>query len=208
MKTISSLAQLEPYGVYPLTGEADRLHYRCLCDLDERGVTLVAEALGLAISPSVVEAVGYCKEVPQGMYTNWNSGGTDHPHVACVMLPYDAWTWLAPIALTKDKDVHYVIKTRPYTEPAPGPKVVGMGAPSRQDVQGVFGLENGERLCLRERAQYDDNGVDYTHYFYELERDGTKYTWPKQSYGEVTWVHNLHQGREMRNRHQMTGRTE
>ncbi len=80
MKTISSLRDLEGYGIRPLTGEADALSYRALCDLTEEGRALVAETYGV---------------LPSGFPENWNSGA-----VASCMLPYDAWRHIAPIALT------------------------------------------------------------------------------------------------------------
>ena len=47
MKTISDLRDLRPFGIDILTGEADALSYRLLCDLNKRGVDIICEALGL-----------------------------------------------------------------------------------------------------------------------------------------------------------------
>lgn len=47
MLVIRSLNDLHQFGVMPLTGEADALSLRVLCDLTEAGCAVVREALGL-----------------------------------------------------------------------------------------------------------------------------------------------------------------
>ena len=90
MKKIARLQDLAEFGINPLTGEADAIAYRALCDLTEEGRALVAETYGL---------------LPAGFPDNWNSGA-----VASCMLPYDAWRHIAPIALTKC--CHVVFETQ------------------------------------------------------------------------------------------------
>jgi len=96
MKTISCLRDLEPFGIHPLTGEADALGFRCLCDVTEAGRKLMAETFGLK---------------PDCCQDNWNNGGADNPHVGSVMLPNDAWKPLAIIALFTAGRCHTVITT-------------------------------------------------------------------------------------------------
>jgi hypothetical protein len=51
MIVVESLRDLEQFGIIALTGEADALNYRILCDLTEQGRSLVAEAFRLAACP-------------------------------------------------------------------------------------------------------------------------------------------------------------
>lgn len=84
MKVINRLVSLEEYGIVPLTGEADALSYRILCDLTNTGLRHVCDAYGLVAScfPSA-----------------WNRGSEHNPHVGCVMLAHDAWKQIAPVIL-------------------------------------------------------------------------------------------------------------
>ena len=59
IKCISSWQDLEPYGIIPLTGEADSLSFRLLCDLTPIGESIVGRMLGGNV------------EFRQG--SNWNS---------------------------------------------------------------------------------------------------------------------------------------
>ena len=86
MLTVKCLRDLERYGVDLLTGEADALSYRILCDLNKAGRDLLCEAYGIR---------------PEGLAENWNSGGEKDPHVASIMLAHDAWRQIGPIALVK-----------------------------------------------------------------------------------------------------------
>jgi hypothetical protein len=88
MKTIKCLRDLEDYGIIPLTGEADALSYRCLCDLTVTGRKLIIEAYGLS--------------GPQAFAENWNNGYAPNEHVASIMLAYDSWSQIGPIALLRD----------------------------------------------------------------------------------------------------------
>lgn len=84
MKTISSLNQLQPYGIELLTGEACALGMRILCDLTRRGRKIVAEAYGLN---------------PTSFADSWNSGSKEDPHVASIMLDHEAYLFLGVFAL-------------------------------------------------------------------------------------------------------------
>lgn len=90
MEHIASLQDLEKYGILPLTGEADALSFRCLCDLTPRGKKIVSETFSLS---------------GEGFHDAWNSKG-----VASIMLPYDAWTSIGVIALF-DGGCHTVLAT-------------------------------------------------------------------------------------------------
>ncbi len=80
MIRITCLQDLREFGIRPLTGEADNLMYRMLCDLTEQGRKIVAETYGI---------------YPAGFPENMNLDGA----VASCMLPHDAWQHVAPIAL-------------------------------------------------------------------------------------------------------------
>lgn len=90
MKHVSSLRDLEEFGIIPLTGEADALSFRCLCDLTPRGRKIFCECFGVQ---------------PGGLAEAWNSKG-----VASVMLPYEAVRPLGVIALVDD-GCHKIIAT-------------------------------------------------------------------------------------------------
>ena len=96
MKTIASLKDLEPFGIIPLTGEADSLGFRTLCDLTQGGCELVTDTFGIK---------------PESYYKNWNSGSMESPHVGCVMLPGDAWWSIGVIALLRST-CHIVLSTQ------------------------------------------------------------------------------------------------
>lgn len=82
MITINSLRNLERFGIFPLTGEADNLAYRMLCDVSQRGKDLLREVYGMeANSP------------PANIQTNGEK------HVASVMLSYRAWQDIGPVGL-------------------------------------------------------------------------------------------------------------
>jgi hypothetical protein len=75
MKSASSFKDLEQFGIKCLTGEADALGFRILCDLDEQGVRVFKECFGIPQSPSQYTP-GWI-----GLAKNWNSGS-----VASVLL--------------------------------------------------------------------------------------------------------------------------
>lgn len=82
-ETISSLQDLSRYGIETLTGEADALSYRILCDLTEQGAAIVAETYGLV----------NCGGLVNPFQPAWNSG------VGSVMLSQEAWKDIGVIAL-------------------------------------------------------------------------------------------------------------
>lgn len=47
MKSCSSFSDLKQFGIHFLTGEADALGYRILCDLDEKGKKVFCECFGI-----------------------------------------------------------------------------------------------------------------------------------------------------------------
>jgi hypothetical protein len=92
MKSVSCFRDLEQFGIKPLTGEADALGYRILCDLTEEGVKVFKECFGI---PLFAERVG--SDPNQAIYgflglnDNWNSGA-----IASVMLSEDS---IRPLAV-------------------------------------------------------------------------------------------------------------
>lgn len=82
VKQIACFADLRPYGIDCLTGEACGLGYRILCDVTEKGRLIIAKALGLPRNVQLAES--------------WNSGTKEDPHVGCIML---ADGMLVPIAV-------------------------------------------------------------------------------------------------------------
>ena len=94
MKTISRLADLQPYGIHYLTGEADNLAYRALCDLTLQGVTIVSETFGLT---------------PGCFPEQWNN---DRGAIASCMLPHDAASQVGIVALLTSGDCHTVLATK------------------------------------------------------------------------------------------------
>jgi hypothetical protein len=82
---IDSWKSLEQLGINALTGEADRLSLRLLCDVNAEGRELVIDYLGLpadtVLSPS------------------WNSSVNDAPSVGSVMLHRESCQQLASFGL-------------------------------------------------------------------------------------------------------------
>ncbi len=82
MITINKLTDLERFGIFPLTGERDNLQYRMLCDVSARGKNLLREVYLMDANDDA-----------------WNSSTNGEKHIASVMLPYGAWSDIAPIGL-------------------------------------------------------------------------------------------------------------
>lgn len=79
MKSCSSFSDLAQFGIKSLTGEADALGYRILCDLDLQGVEVFKECFGI---PCISMEYAGRQILPQyGLAENWNSGS-----IASVML--------------------------------------------------------------------------------------------------------------------------
>ena len=85
MKHINNLNDLQTYGVNLLTGEADRLSFRILCDLNEAGEKLVCDFFGMYFPTHFAE--------------NWNSQVNGSPAVGSIMLSADTLWELARFAL-------------------------------------------------------------------------------------------------------------
>lgn len=96
MKSIYTLHDLQPYGVNLLTGEADRLSFRILCDLNEDGCALVSDYLGLPRDTKYAD--------------NWNSRVGEKPALGSVMLSADTLWELARFALLTVDHFDAVIK--------------------------------------------------------------------------------------------------
>ena len=83
MKSCSEMRHLEQFGIKPLTGEADALGFRILCDLDEQGVRVFKECFGMECPPKACRDSFHDYEhfLKLGLNVNWNSGS-----IASVML--------------------------------------------------------------------------------------------------------------------------
>jgi len=87
VKRIACLRDLERCtsgAIDLLTGEADALGYRVLCDLTREGAALLCEVYG---------ATAFAE--------NWNHGSEDDPHVASAMLSDHAHLDIAPVLLAR-----------------------------------------------------------------------------------------------------------
>jgi hypothetical protein len=71
VKTINCWAEMQPYGIIPLTTEPDGLQYRTVCDVTARGKQLIEKALGVV-------------EIQLEM--NWDYGTNDEPHIGSIMV--------------------------------------------------------------------------------------------------------------------------
>ncbi len=120
MITINKLTDLGRFGIFPLTGERDNLMYRMLCDVSQRGKALLREVYLMDANDDA-----------------WNSSTRGEKHVASVMLPYDAWTHIAPIGLLDTCHTVFAVDNR---------TVFGM-----QDVEGIRVDNSGEayEYCAR-----------------------------------------------------------
>lgn len=86
MKVIGGLRDLVDYGIDPLTGEADGLGFRVLCDVSERGLRLLNLAYGAEFK----------------LAEPWNRGRPGHESVGSLMLTHDAHMLLGIFALLED----------------------------------------------------------------------------------------------------------
>jgi len=207
MKTIACMRDLEQFGIYPLTGEADNLSYRILCDLDMRGYRLLCEVFGMPYqTPSGNNHLGHplWREFPDGIQrfphppgwaANWNSGSDEHPHVASIMLSEHAIGQIAPIGLLILGGCHTVLETVPTL------KAVQSGF--RPHPPSWVGLEATDSY---EPRPYDWDSGKYTGPA-RLTRDGSEFDWP-DCYGQVvrTIKGSNHPSRGTRNVHAMSGR--
>ena len=84
MKTISCWADLRPYGLDALTGEACGLMYRILFDVTENGRRIIGKCFGMP-EPRLAEP--------------WNRGDPKDPHVGSMMLSPELLTPIGVFAL-------------------------------------------------------------------------------------------------------------
>jgi len=98
MKSVSCFRNLEQFGIKPLTGEADALGYRILCDLTEQGVKVFHETFGI---PE--------RTCGHALADNWNSGA-----VASVMLSDDSIRPLAVMGFYLQGKVMVITDTAVY----------------------------------------------------------------------------------------------
>lgn len=77
MNIVTKFEDLNQFGIRLLTGEADALSFRILCDLTEEGASVFKECFGLPQQTKLAD--------------NWNTGAT-----ASVLLPADA---VRPLAI-------------------------------------------------------------------------------------------------------------
>jgi hypothetical protein len=82
MKIVSKWDAMREFGIDALTGEACSLGLRLLCDLTAAGRATVERCFGVTIRSE-----------------NWNSGSTDAPHVASIMVTREMLLPLAIFAL-------------------------------------------------------------------------------------------------------------
>lgn len=97
MRTIASFRDLDQLGINPLTGESCAYAMRILCDLNEYGLILVREFLGLP------------PDCP--FEKNWNSTVGKEPALASVMLTHGVLPDLVRYALYREGH-QYVIASR------------------------------------------------------------------------------------------------
>jgi hypothetical protein len=118
MKVAACLRDLEKLGagIDLLTGEADSLGYRVLCDLTRRGAELLCEVYG-------------AKEFAE----NWNHGSDGNPHVASAMLSHRAYLDIAPVFLVRT--CHTVIGI--------GDNIIGLEG-NESFERGAFDWESGK----------------------------------------------------------------
>lgn len=180
MKSITCMKDLDEYGIHPLTGEADNLGFRILCDVNSKGYRIICETFGLVADAAPLSE----KKTPLGWASNWNPGPTNNPHVASIMLaPHDIVS-IGIIALITEGRCHTVLLT---------------------DKWSIFGLHEPE---LWFPGEYDYDKGEYTASpGYKSTPEASAY-WPTSVYGKVERIikgHD-HQHRGTRNVHAFSGR--
>lgn len=190
MKTIirGQLNDLRPYGIHMLTGEADNLSYRLLCDVTLEGYKLLCETWGFPYYPpdkvlnrNPPDSVWS----PMGWAHNWNSGTDAEPHVASVMLSSDSVAQIAPIALLTIGKVRSVICTTKF----------------------FIGLEEGDEYVP---AEFDwDKGQYIAPAKFKWSNMDELHDWDNDLYGRLERFigSSSHPSQGTRNTHQMTGRS-
>lgn len=198
MKTLTCLRDLEPYGIFPLTGEACALSMRILCDLSHVGRRIVRECLGLPI-PIIPAAPGVQLAEP------WNSSTRGVQHVASIMLYPDMWLPLAVTALAIVDNLPTILLVKKNY-----PSIVGLTA-SEQFTQATYKTAGKEdSIGGSERDQWI---IDQPAKYYNLHCERFL-NWESEMYGEIQRMYR-HAGTSnpsqqptagTRNVHAMTGR--
>ena len=193
MIQISCLRDLEKFGIITLTGEADSLGYRVLCDLKTYAVDLLAEVYGLRGKDAFAE--------------NWNSS---QGQVASVMLDHDAWQTIAPIALIKC-GCHTVFRTMLVTDAerkARDNPDIFEAIRKLRITQSIIGLQENAELIKAEWGDKDGAIVQVKPY--RLIYNGSEQLWPEMHYGRIDRFFSHGSGPHIgtRNVHAMSGRVD
>lgn len=181
MLRIQKLSDLKLVGIEYLTGEADALSYRVLCDLTDFGRQVFCKAHGI---PLVTDNLSPRQT---RLAQPYNMGSKDNPHVASVMIDPYQWRTLAIIGLLDLECSQVLIYENGSvwgTEPDGSERVVdeGFWQPT--------GSEPFEGEWREDRVIYI-NG----------ERQSWPYGWPDRIIENPT-------NKTYRNRHAMSGRVE
>lgn len=178
MKIASQLKDLEQFGIRTLTGEADALGFRILCDLDLQGVQVFKECFGM---PCVsIKLAGGQITHDNGLAKNWNSGA-----IASVMLTGHDVVPLAVIGFYLQGKT--VLITR-----------------DRRNYEAAIALDDGEQVLIKDSL--DGYLLRYNHEADEMDWPELSYgkiiriIRQKNSDGQIV------QG--TRNVHQMSGRVQ
>lgn len=78
------IRDLSKVGIHCLTGEACAIMLRLSCDVTEQGRRIICKTLDLPANTKFAES--------------WNAGHNDDPHVGCISLVHDMWSYFAIIA--------------------------------------------------------------------------------------------------------------
>lgn len=175
MIRIDCLRDLEPFGIIPLTGEADALSFRILCDLTVQGCGIVREAFGM--------------ESDAGFAENWNSSG-----VKSIMLSNDIVPTLAIIALYQ-RGLTVVVVSHERNDKYVGTGVIGLEKDEKlirptdhYELRGVK-LSEQELHDLRGDDFYAAKRVEDTPWqICSDARSGDAIDWPEFAYGEIIRV--------------------
>lgn len=206
MIKISGLRDLERFGIAPLTGEADKLNLRILCDLTGAGAEVVREAFGLKHDTDFQD--------------NWNHGDGHNPHVGSILL--DGYDNNLICLLGLMGFIHQAKKTCPINRQGVHQAVFVHNKRHSVSEEGIeirtatecIGFESDERI-FRALKNHNDQSVGrmfrYTGGDWLYQRGEE----PKEVFnlkvllgGDIQRMWDLAElGGQTRNRHQMSGRT-
>ncbi len=100
---VHNWADMQQYGVSPLTGEACAYSMRVLCDLNEDGAKLIQQFFGLPAFPAPAFA------------GNWNGTVNGKPSIGSIMLPHGAMNDLTRFAMFSVSKCVVVVEQGGYT---------------------------------------------------------------------------------------------